>query len=328
MSPLRTPRPGFPDGYHDHHKARRRALIMRARRVIVLPFCVMMVAALSACGSGEGSESRAVPASQQEQSMSAIAATPAPPMAQDRPAYDADGKPAMKPQGLRADLLFAEKITSPDARFDRLEGAVTEMRRDFDSLRPAILRLAAVEEDMQILLRQLESLAAAPVPEQAQGQEQQQVTPTPVQQTPASATAPPSPITPQQAEPAQTAPAVSAPVAATPVKTTPGLAVRGLRMGLHGTETRLVLDLSGGVPAFRHDLDNGEKILVIDLPGTRWDGAREGAGPAGGIVDSWTAAPDEKNGTRVIARLRHAGAVARTAVLSAPDRVMIDLKQQ
>ena len=77
-----------------------------------------------------------------------------------------NGLPALMPasKGLNADQLFAEKLSSDDARLKRLENAVADLRREFDAVKPAIIRLSAVEADMEELVTQLQSLAPGAVP--------------------------------------------------------------------------------------------------------------------------------------------------------------------
>ncbi len=69
-----------------------------------------------------------------------------------------DGVPVLQPRGVNVDRLFADEIKDPNERIRRVENAVLELRRDFESVLPAIIRLAAVEKDMQQLMRQLETL--------------------------------------------------------------------------------------------------------------------------------------------------------------------------
>src|SRR5690606_26467053 len=86
-----------------------------------------------------------------------------PPMpGQSETVYTPDGLPALSPaRGVNADQLFAERLKDEKARFDRLERAVADMRREFDSVKPAIIRLSAVESDMQELLTQLQTLTGS-----------------------------------------------------------------------------------------------------------------------------------------------------------------------
>ena len=66
-----------------------------------------------------------------------------------------NGLPALQPHGVDLKNLFSEDIKDPVERIKRVENAVVEMRRDFDAVLPSIVRLVAVEQDMQDLTRQL-----------------------------------------------------------------------------------------------------------------------------------------------------------------------------
>jgi hypothetical protein len=190
---------------------------------------------------------------------------------------------------------------------DRLENAVQELRNDFDTMAPSIVKLVAVEKDIQELVSQLETLVSgensvpaleaealddpsysAPGPAAMGGAD---AAPVPLQNEPvidrapavpptAAATPVPSPLpatTTAQAPPAPLvptpAPAAAQPVPA-PVAGAP--AVTAIRIGEHPGKTRIVLDLSAKTD-FTADLDNAEKILVIELPNAGWSAAMQKA---------------------------------------------------
>lgn len=72
---------------------------------------------------------------------------------------EATGLPSLQPmKGVNIESLFAERIKDSDKRFERLENAVLEMRKEFESVKPSIIRLVAVETDMQNLTKELETL--------------------------------------------------------------------------------------------------------------------------------------------------------------------------
>ena len=63
--------------------------------------------------------------------------------------------------------LFAGKPPDTDARINRLETSVQDLRNDFDTVMPTIVRMAAMEKDMRDLITQLHTLtnpAGAAVP--------------------------------------------------------------------------------------------------------------------------------------------------------------------
>jgi len=62
------------------------------------------------------------------------------------------------PKGLKTTLLFPENNLTLEARFTRLEHAVQDLSSQMTELKPSIDRLIAVDEDMNLLMRQLEIL--------------------------------------------------------------------------------------------------------------------------------------------------------------------------
>ncbi len=81
--------------------------------------------------------------------------------------------------------------------------------------------------------------------------------------------------------------------------------IRGIRFGAHeGGKSRLVVDVSAA-SAFKFDIDNNERMLVLEIPGTAWS-----AGPLtrmvqdNPLVQSMTASPDGQGGTRVVFMLQ------------------------
>lgn len=121
-------------------------------------------------------------------------------------------------------------------------------------------------------------------------------------------TAPPKPPT---NAPPQEIPKPSA--ASTTVATTPlqqpktaeagGIVGSGIRLGEDGGKTRLVIDLSGSV-THRTDLDNDEKILMIEIPNAGWT-APVSKALSSSVVQSYTTQPLENGkGTRLIVTLK------------------------
>ena len=289
---------------------------------------------LSACGgSGPSTATNKIVDQNTQRTIAAVNAT-APPGARARPlkpgesgtVYTPDGLPALQPaRGINADMLFAEKINDSDARFDRLETAVTDMRREFEAVKPAIVRLVAVEDDMQALLKQLETLVQnppapvdavmieTPLPEDI-------ASPAPAVQSVSSTLTPAAEVMP-------------APLAAQP-ETIPVTAPQnnnmihgqGLRIGEHANMTRLVIDLSGAVK-YSYDLDNAENLLLIELPGADWTAAQTETLKKSPLVQSWTIQPMENGqGSRLIINLHKAVKVVKDSALSGPARIVFDLQ--
>lgn len=293
---------------------------------------------LASCG---GAAPTAGAASKEDGVQQAIAplSIPAPPDSGDRPlqagqsgtAYMPNGLPALQPRGLKPEMLFAEKLKDEDARFQRLENAVVDMRQEFEAVKPAIVRLAAVEEDMQILLQQLESLVNTP--------SVAQMPPIPVEETalpPEAATLSPQALIPSpnttttpQADPK---PVVELPVVEEAGGKKPEIAagptVQNVRIGEHGDTTRLVLDMKAKA-SFTHDLDNKEHLLLVEIPDAGWSAAQQGTSSDASLIESWSVQPMENGkGSRLIIRLRRDVVLASAAALAEPDRIMLDLKKQ
>jgi len=261
------------------------------------------------------------------------------------------------PKGLNVETLFAEDIQDPMARIKRLENVVLDMRRDFNTVLPPIMRLVAVEQDMQNLIGQLETLVDqpstgtapedasapeilndAPASEDLSGSTQQTLAPQsgqtedsqpppdtplpdiPAEETEEEAQAPPLTGPPELASAPKDTPSASAPVSG---------AVR-LRVGDHSGKTRLVLE-TGGTMAFRADLDNAENLLVIELP----DADATGTGGKESVADahtvkSWSVEAMEGGaGVRVIVELQGSVSIQKTLAVPASGesgaRIVVDL---
>ena len=256
--------------------------------------------------------------------------------------------------GLNTKTFLSDELKDPDARLDRLENAVSAMHTDMSTLAPAMQRMAMMEKDIEALVSQLETLL------QEEGGTAQAVPPQPVEA--------PQPLSPMMDIPAQEDPAAQAtappprvqqntipkPPAATPVPdpaptpattpTTPpastpapiaaqvdGTNVTALRLGEHADKTRMVFDINGPV-TFRTDLDNGEKLLVIEIDGAGWSTAATKAMSSPLIQSYSTQALDGGKGTRIIMVLKRDSSIISQSVLK-PDganpnhRLMIDLKK-
>jgi hypothetical protein len=197
-----------------------------------------------------------------------------------------DGLPVLSPKGANTNL-FSEKIDNETKRMDRLENAVQELRNDFDAMAPAIVRLVAIEKDIQNLITQLEVLtgnepaidtAIPPV-----SSENLEEPPAPASDSEAALNPPPS-AAPQTLPPVAPSPSAQEQVlqnsaAGTPAPTASpspppptqnAAAVQGLRIGEHPDKTRIVLDVRGNT-SYTADLDNKEKILVVELAKTGWE---------------------------------------------------------
>lgn len=344
------------------------------RQTVILFACVVMSAPLNGCGGSTASDPSASPALETAENPEAIAPLTgaAPPDASKRPPkpgesgrpMGADGLPQLQAKGINYEQLFTERISDENKRFDRVENAVLDLRRDFEAVLPAVMRLVAVEGDIQNLVGQLETLLqneplpAEPLPANPVPPIIEDLAPEPdPSNIPPKAAAEPAPAMEGQtaaagiperesseppvamaqeatAPPASMAPTPITPAAA-PSATAPSTAkadgVSGLRFGVDGGKTRIVID-AGKAVTYKKDLDNGESLLVVELPGTPWNMAAQGNAPAGALVQSWsTQAIAETGGTRLIMILKKPVTIAYEAALkpetSSPyHRIVLDLR--
>ncbi len=250
--------------------------------------------------------------------------------------YNNDGLPALQPaRGMSVENLFAENITDPNQRIQRVENAVLELRRNLDSAMPAIVRLVAVEKDMSQLVQQLQSLLRnEPPPERTTSMPEmntsQGYTPaasgTERPSQPTASTAPPLKAVPYNATPPPAASKAKA--AATPI---PGkVTVKGLRIGEHTGKTRLVLDVNGAAK-YSYDLDNSENLLVIELPDAGWSGQQSWSAKNAPLLASYTVQPSG-SGSRLIIQLKKSVKVIYENTIKpngTPDhRIVIDIAAQ
>lgn len=238
-----------------------------------------------------------------------------------------NGLPALKPlKGVNVDRLFAENITNTDRRFERLENAVVDMRREFEAVKPAIVRLVAVEEDIQQMVEQLETIAS----------QEQYAAPAPIVQQPINQPQDLKPLdlqapqTSNNGAPQATEPKPMPAKASPAPNTASGPVVKNLRTGIHSNKVRLVLDMSAKTP-YTIDLDSSENILIIELPQAGWSGARSKAfGAKEPLLASYNVeAINGGKGTRIIIPLKKSSSVLKSALLppgTTPNyRMYVDL---
>lgn len=320
------------------------------RQALILSACFVMSAPLNGCGgsSGTGPSASSTPQTADDSGAIAPLTGAAPPDAAKRPLKPGqsdrplgpDGLPQLQAKGINYEQLFTERMSDDEQRFDRVENAVLDLRRDFEAVLPAVMRLVAVEGDIQNLVGQLETLLqneplpAEPLPVNPVPPTIEDMAPEPDASQESGITKPPLPLTQEAtAPPAAMAPITPepgpAPVKTAPAATTAG--VTGLRFGVDSGKTRIVID-AGQPVTYKKDLDNGESLLIIELPGTGWNMAAQGTAPANALVQSWSTQPiSENGGTRIIMILKKPVTIAYEATLkpepSSPHhRLVIDLR--
>lgn len=229
--------------------------------------------------------------------------------------------------GFNLDSYFSEDLKDPMARIERVERAVSAMNRDLKTIAAPIQRLVAVEGDIQELVKQLETLLSnEPAPTAARSAAAYY--PPPAEQ-PRATTGPPAALAaqPQYAQ----APPVNQMAKTIPPPMTGGtVQVMQMRLGEHPDKTRIVMDVNGPA-AFRHDLDNSENLLVIELPTSGWAAAREMRNLKSPLISSYSVQPLGDKGSRVIVQLKQAASVVYEGTLapnrnSKNHRLILDLK--
>lgn len=236
---------------------------------------------------------------------------------------------------------------SVEDRIAKLEQTVGSLRSDYDRIMPAFASLNTTNERIQALLDEIErDTGHRPVVEAAMAPAEAPAKTEVTTMTTTTTTAAPAP-TPFTATQEAMAPAASiktetvktttvkeeAPMVQTTAAATAssGVNVTGVRIGEHGSKTRLVLDLSGKTkPEFKYDLDNAEKLLIVDLPSTGWAGNASGKGVAAApIVAGWSAQPGANGGSTLAIQLKKNARILSTQFLPAegkdPARLVMDI---
>jgi hypothetical protein len=252
-------------------------------------------------------------------------------------------------------------------RMARLENAVGSLRSDYDRIMPAFASLNTTNERIQTLLDEIEqqnggaasgksAAASAPMSKPIQPFKTTQTTTTVTQSeattSPTAGGVLPPPGSVSRAAPtaattttkvvetrteATLAPSADVmkamdemtPAAASSTAAVTG-AAKGVRVGEHANKTRLVIDLAGNAkPDVSYDLDNTEKLLLVDLPGTTWGGAKSGTTKSSAFVSGWTAQDGANGGSNVAVQLKKGAKILSTEYLKAqgkdPARLVIDL---
>lgn len=260
--------------------------------------------------------------------------------------------------GLNLEPLFSEELKNPNDRIERLEATVLAMQTDLQTLAPSMQRMAVVEKDLAAAVQELRDIlneqngtaktaatqaAATPTP-----------TPAPRRVVPPAKTATPTPTIKTEAPVTQkeavvktqadgvagailpdtggiSTPAPSTPAAAASTEAGTGSAstIRALRLGEHANKTRLVFDVTTK-PVYRTDLDNNEKLLVVEIDNAAWSGKIPSTLSSPMIQSYSTQALENNAGTRIIMVLKKSAKISTQEVLNpesanGPYRLVLDL---
>jgi hypothetical protein len=231
-------------------------------------------------------------------------------------------------------------VVSMEDRIARLEQTVGSLRSDYDRIMPAFASLNTTNERIQTLLDEIErdtgrrpvAAAATPATSVAETTTVTTTTSAPLSAPPAALTAP-APATSVKTETVKTETVKTETPAAAPAPavSSSGANVTGVRIGEHGTKTRFVLDLSTKTkPEFKYDLDNAEKLLLVDLPSMGWVGNQAGKGGAAApLVEGWNVQKGVSGGSTLAIQLKKNARILSTQFLPAegkdPARLVMDI---
>lgn len=243
-------------------------------------------------------------------------------------------------KGVNVDQLFSENIRDTDRRFDRLENVVTDFRREYESVKPEIIRLVAIEKDMQKLIEllnqdvglpetspQFSSLEDDPLSDPVALNQEQMASPVtpPVIETPA---VPPPRTEPEQPKPQKAmAPQGTMPKKAT--KASPA-SLSGFRYGEHSNYTRLVID--GNLEtSYNLDLDPSGEIIKITVPNSGWSGQASKNYGSNTLLQSYNAQSNANGETDIYVSFNKPVKVIKQGSLkndTAPKfRIFIDIQE-
>ena len=238
----------------------------------------------------------------------------------------------MKAKGEPVSLQKVEEVQLPvqkqdeDTRIAALEREVIALKNEVIAARPKIAKIDVMEQKFKDLSLGLDRIDATynVRPE-----------PAPVAAVPVTIEKPLPPVV----KAAAPAPPIAPPVkvqAKPPVKSAApaapkgGKVVKDLRIGEQSNGTRLVLDL-GQATKVKYDIDNEEKILLIDIPGYKWDAAKSGNLTKSALVSSYQVTTDDK-GSHLVLQLKKPARVSNSSTINATagksPRAVVDISPQ
>lgn len=214
-------------------------------------------------------------------------------------------------------------VDSLDANVSGIESDVAGLQTDMTKAKPQLAKVDTMERHFRQLSLELDRInntygVEASAPKTAPAKvEKAQLAPKPK----AVEAKPLPPVSEAKANPK--------PV--TVKKSSAPLQVQQVRVGEQTNgKTRIVLDTSAAAK-ISYDIDNGEKILLIEVPNAGWAAKQTQTLKAGGLVSSYKAESDA-NGSRLIVQLKGPAQVVSTSRLDPSDgagyRVFLDLAKK
>lgn len=314
---------------------------------------------LAACGTSSDTG----PMSQKSQApmppiteMDAAMAAPAP-----QPLSASDTlTPVLQPAASPDAVTTVTTTTAPtdaalEARIAKMESTVNSLRSDYDRIMPAFASLNTTNDRIQKLLDEMETdgkmppgtaenaaatmtmtttttatampVEASAAPVLPPAGTVSKATPPATQKTMPVTMAPPviTPVQPAAAPEAADSVAEKAPAPSDASSNT----VTAVRIGEHGDKTRLVFDLTSKTkPDFKYDLDNVEKVLMVNMPSSAWT-AKDSGKPNSPMIAGWNAQKGDAGGTAVAVQLKKNARVLSSQFLPAegkdPARLVMDI---
>ena len=254
----------------------------------------------------------------------------APPVAPD-PSQMHPALALAKSRGMKTNVYFNEELQQAVARLQGMEETLGRLQNDLQGTAMAMQRVEMMRQEIEALNLRFQSLQerliyagpmlAPATPESMMVQES--VTTETIAPTVAENAGGPTPLMGDMVT--ETNAQISKPVmdekkGVTPasVKAAVAAGSNGIRIGTHADSVRIVLDVAKGDPKFTTNLDSGEKLLTVDVPGATFPG---GTVPVNSpVVSSYSV-----QGNTVAFTLKADTKILKSTVLKNPTRIMIDL---
>jgi hypothetical protein len=178
-------------------------------------------------------------------------------------------KPSANPKN-----MFGKSLRSDDERMDRLERVVQDMRNEFNSMKPSVQRLTAIEGELQRIIAELKEVNQTPSMRTTNNIAQRQRAPVAKSMTRPQ-------IVNSNADSFEPIPVITSQKQVTSSQASSNKSfgssapsgvsgVFDVRVGEHSGRTRLVLD-TGAKQSFTTDIDNDENIMIVELPNSTWN---------------------------------------------------------
>lgn len=223
-----------------------------------------------------------------------------------------------------------EVLPTADAdKISRLQQQVAELEKEVAGNRPKIAKIDVMEQKFKDLSLGLDRIDATYNMRPA-AVSQVTAPPTPAPQVVAPPVVPVSPVTPPPAPPKLPVSVPEKKVEAPKPAASGQKAVQDLRIGEKKEYSRLVLDLGQSVKV-TYDIDNEEKILLIDIPGFSWNAAKTKTFPKSLLIASYQVQTDAA-GSHLVVQLKGPAKVANYSTIEATGgklpRAVLDIAAQ